>query len=56
MLTTLRPICKSNLTVEELIQAVSLRNSVIVAHFIQVLLHDGVINTGMLPDNLEFRK
>ena len=56
MLTTLRPICKSNLTVEELIQAVSLRNSVKVAHFIQVILHDGIINADMLPDNLEFRK
>ena len=56
MLTTLGPICKSNLTVEELIQAVSSRNSVTVAHFIQVLLHDGIINADMLPDNLEISK
>ena len=49
-MTILGPICKSNLTNKVLIQADSSRNSVTVAHFIHVLLHDSIVNIDKLPN------
>ena len=56
MLTTLGPICQTNLTVEELVRAISTRDSVNISHFIQVLLHDGIIAADKLPEDLAIRK